>query len=1094
MVGNRHRAVSMAFNSNLSQAEKAKSQESISQLKSIYKDIRYDWPQLAQGEAVPLELAIAFLDDTSVGLAHRKEEFDSLCNTTGQALQSAVVENHEMFTNSIGLYHQLLGMIKASREDSAGIKAIIEGSTRDIKDRGSYLKEYDQSSAKYQEMLDVLDAMEYMRDLPSHVDKLVAEKKIHEIYDLIAEAYKTASTYNLWSLSSMSATKAYLELQSNNLYDVIVDELLSEIYLKQPQASEEFWDALILSSSPQLNSFKTLITRLTTLETFIYNSANLDIFEFAQTLTTSAQTFILDQLPQLHQQHSSNNGSRMDYSLLLDSTKSSSTRTYFYIYMLLATAYKLNKLPAVIEILQTSLQLELQMITALATEQTKTGHQGSLARIAKTQSLESHTHQDIVSGQSFSDAAVPVLQEFFGKVFLRYLAILMRHKVTHDVIKLLQKSYNGVSTKRELSAGDTSSQYDIQTVWAVMKKEISTLVLAYISDDSQSTHIANADLGTRSLQSVLVEKKIFILDEPTKNSDLPTSLRLVLDEIFPKVQAGGLEASLKKDVMPSIYITNEHSNSMVEVLTPKHVYNMRVIVEFFLLFMSGSYNLRIGLQDVDTENEGAFVKQIRQMFVTQLRQKVNTAFDDAMANKNVTESGQAPLKHSGYFNKAVIDISDLSMSQTVPSSLKLANQKQVYANAVNFRHLFGNLCHTMSTSYTYRPDTTNLALQLLDRFLMSYHNYFLELLSTGGNHGVSEMSLGLQRDHKPNLMLNRWMNEPAILELTRQILHQIHDAESLDITLRKETDVLLHPNSLGTLVFQLTKDDVLDDDWVHNLCLLVETLSWVLTWLPAMKRLSNYSQYDPHGPLQPKTLYLNTLRTESSFLENGRALSSSAAKAQIVHLTLSDEGVRKFDGIVGALQQIREKALTSLRYDIRLKVLHYMGQSFSSEFLLTTEPADSDMFISLLNKELFLIGTKVNTMLSKDEIKFVYAGLSVFVTKACLRGSGIIKIINRNGIKKIILNIFTLQQMLRSLLAKSETVDLGEATRYFEMFATGEHAIFGKFQEERHVYLRADALNLLRLIYSEKLASSNTTSLPKSRYNELTSKVLAMYG
>lgn len=52
--------------------------ESLYSLKEVYNTIKYDWPQMLREDANPIEMAVALLDDTSVGLAHRLQEFNML--------------------------------------------------------------------------------------------------------------------------------------------------------------------------------------------------------------------------------------------------------------------------------------------------------------------------------------------------------------------------------------------------------------------------------------------------------------------------------------------------------------------------------------------------------------------------------------------------------------------------------------------------------------------------------------------------------------------------------------------------------------------------------------------------------------------------------------------------------------------------------------------------------------------------------------------------------------------------------------------------------------------------------------------------------
>lgn len=66
---------------SIPQSESAKD-ESVTVLKEIYSTIRYDWPRILEDNANPIELAISLLDDSSVGLAHRLDEFKRLKKLT----------------------------------------------------------------------------------------------------------------------------------------------------------------------------------------------------------------------------------------------------------------------------------------------------------------------------------------------------------------------------------------------------------------------------------------------------------------------------------------------------------------------------------------------------------------------------------------------------------------------------------------------------------------------------------------------------------------------------------------------------------------------------------------------------------------------------------------------------------------------------------------------------------------------------------------------------------------------------------------------------------------------------------------------------
>ncbi|GEQ72093.1 hypothetical protein JCM33374_g5779 [Metschnikowia sp. JCM 33374] len=1091
MVGNRHRAISMAFAANLSDDDKKKSIKSLTDLKSAYKDIRYDWPQLVQGEVTPIELAISFLDDTSVGLAHRKSEFDELCQVTGEILKAAVVENHETFNNSIGSYHQLISIAKDSQQDSKAIKDLIETSTRDMRDRSTFLKDLDQSSTKYAEMIEILDAMEYLRDIPSQIEQLISEKKIHEVYDVIAHGYKTASSYNLWSLSSMNATQNYLEVQSNNLYDMIVDELQNEIYLKSTSSTKESWSSMIHSNSPQITSFMTLISNSTTLESFIYNSANLDISEISASLTESTQKFLESQLPSLHLHFSKSNNPKTNYSLLLEANSNPSTASYFYIYMLLSTASKLNKLQSVTEVLLNSLQSELQLMINQITEECKSSNIHKLARLEKARALEHNTSQDTISGQSLYDSSVNILQEYFGSFFLKCLIVLSKHKITCEIVKKI-RSIDEISSYMKRGSVVEAAQrvYDFNTVWKIMSKEINSLITSYIQEDMKESSSVTSDIVPSQIHSVLTKKQLFKLEDAAGSNSNQSSqeLKTVLDEMFPGFSVSSRKTHLKQRANNSPYITTERFNTMIDVLVPKNVFNMRIISEFFLIFVAGANSLFVDFEknvSLLTPPFQFFHDVMQKSFLVRIREQLNHVFDGCMSSDSGVELRKTKNKRVLRFNQSTINLSEHDLSFNSSQMSKISKAPQVYSNAVQFEKILSNACFTLNTSFNYRKDISDLILDMLKDFSSFYNDYYKELLATGSSHDITEINLGIHEERKQRVSkLNKWLGAVILTNLTEMLMREQDNYEETSSLISKECDLMFYESEAGPRALEVSKDDIMDDESFHHICILLKTASWILTWLPSMRKVSNFNSMNGGHDTD-----LNKLRQDYTILENGRAPSSKSVKPYHVYLTLNSHAVPVFDEVIKTFENIRDNALIALRYDLRLKTMHHISQSFGDNFVLATEPADSDPFISSFNREVYFIGTKVGEILNTQERNFIFMGLPSHISRAFLKGSELVPIINRNGIKRIILNIFTTQQMLRSVMNKEDKVDLSDSSRYYEMFTLSENNLLRKVSQENLPYSKMEILNLLRLIYSERLKSVNASSFNKSRYSEVIKKV-----
>ena len=109
-------------------------------------------------------------------------------------------------------------------------------------------------------------------------------------------------------------------------------------------------------------------------------------------------------------------------------------------------------------------------------------------------------------------------------------------------------------------------------------------------------------------------------------------------------------------------------------------------------------------------------------------------------------------------------------------------------------------------------------------------------------------------------------------------------------------------------------------------------------------------------------------------------------------------------------------------------------------------------------------------------------------------GTHLVSKINSNGIKRILLNIFTLQQMLRNMMKKSESVDFTKVSIFFELFTQSEQTLVNRFEKRDLGFTKNDMLELIRLVYSEKLGDGGGSAFNKSKYNELRKRADDIFG
>ncbi|CCE81687.1 Piso0_002350 [Millerozyma farinosa CBS 7064] len=1097
---NRKRGVSMSFNGHRPEEEKQRMKESILEMKEVYNTIKYEWPECLNENANPIDMAISLLDDTSVGQAYKLPEFEALAKETQTALRNVVNEHYDIFNNTIGSYHQLLTSLDISQNECQDIKTILETSTRDIGNRADILVELSQTSARYSEMIEILDAMDALVAIPEKIDQLILDKKIHEVYDVIAQSYTTAEQYNLWSLSAMETTRSYLEMQSKNLFDMILDELQNEIYLKNVSIVANnknnrfpYLQSLAISDKPQMVSFKTLLTESKSLEQFVYNSANLDIFETAECFTEPVNIFIRDHLPRLHD-HLTKNSENMDYSIVLNSTSSASSESFHYMYMLLNTASRLNRLPQVLDILKSSHQQEIHNLINRVTEEVKLRNVQVLNKLSKFKNLDSTYTADIITGRTFNDYAVIVLEDLFGSIFIKSLTVLQKQKVVENIIdKIKERETSNVS-------------YDLKDSWESITKELKALMVNYTYDSSKAsqTVMSNNTNSEGNILDVFSKQEAFQFENVSSNNAAKTTedMKIILENMFPGFVISEENNNIKESNVKfgsfeqdSPYIKSETFNAMVEVLVPRNLFNMRIILEFFLVFVSGAQMLFGGIPDTRNSEKGFainfFNDYMTKVFLGNLRAKLNEAFGEFVSDKDVNsdkvaESGQI-VSTPFNFKLELTPLHQIDGEKTYQLANPSYSDIQVYQNALDFKRLFKNACAILNTSLTHREEYSKLCLNFLEKFADTYKNFYSSLLSTNTPQGYSDMSLNDNSRSHGSSVISTWLGIHSLTDISNKILQEPADSKILHSFIEKETEMLLITKSHNAELFSVTKDDFLDNDSLFHICNLLTTTSWILSWLPYMKKEASFAMKE-NG--QKDLNVIEDLKQSWCFLENGIASQASIDTNEDIYLALSPAQISYFDSIISTFEDIRNKTLIVLRYDLRCKALYFIGNSFKEgDWILSSEPGDADSFIGLYNKEVFSIESKLSSILEEHEKERIFLGLPNFFNKILIQGSNLIPKINSNGIKKVLLNTFSLQQMLKNIMPGPQHVDFSRASVYFELFTKPEYELIDSIKNNSQHFSRAELVNMVRLIYSERLADGSGSSLNKNKYNDLIKKV-----
>ncbi|ODV62717.1 exocyst subunit SEC8 ASCRUDRAFT_20420, partial [Ascoidea rubescens DSM 1968] len=988
--------------SQYSDLEKNKMQQSLANLQLVYNEVERDWSAATQEDSNPLELALPLLDTTSVGLASKYPLFTSLYAKIGLSLQNAVDEHFQAFNSSVGSYSTVLEYINDSQETVKAIKENLKQSTAEITDKKDYLNDLNLNSQKYANMIEILDVIEILKNIPEQLENYFVEKNFSKVENLLSYAEQQANSYNLWNIEALAGIKSYLESQRISLFDTIMEELYATIYLKSASYS---------SSSSSNNQFLLSTNNgFSTLEQYIHNIINIDISERSSNIHSNLEIFLKE-----WEKSSKLNHLSPSYSYKKDQQMD----PYNYIKSLLETLAKLDKLPKALETLTQRNPFELHKLVNHSAEEIRLKHPKNLKETASFNKLD---FNQVDFGLGIGDLGVIVLQDYFWNVFTKFLLVLQSHRVVYEI------------SKHILTSNSTASllNYDFIDIWKNMENESRSLIYSYITDDSvvfSNSHLKNPSHSAskqpfQNNLNLLTERKnnnttLFHLNDSKLNDSIiikeSEELKSVLQEIFP-----GFVMSNEKIQDKPLYLEDE-SYSLQETLVPSNVFNMRVILESFLVFIQGAKNtFPLELKNESNDPIEFFKEFMLKTFLPQL----DDSFEYINMNQNDLDND---IKFNGISNS------------------------KIFKSADDFYHLFTRICRILNTNLEYRNEYGQIILLILNKFLNKYQRLYDELITK------EEFTTD-----KKIKMTTQWMKFPQLSHISLQILKNDVDKSMI----AAEIDILLDkPN----LIFEnISKSQLLPKKSFNLLSQMLGSISWILMWLLKIRKVISKEEIEKKRNEKNNEDDLVELRNKWLILEGGDTRISE--KYEELYLTLEEgESAGLFDKIIEDFKILSRNTLLGLRYDMRLRTMYQLNLAFRNDYWTP----ESDMIevvkdIELLNEIIVDYNNKLINVLGCKDRDGILVGLPDFIDRLAILNGSIISKINLNGIKKLNLNIMAIQQVLRNILHKAEDVDFSYSIGYYSLFRKGQNNLIQEIKENKNLFNINENKVMIRLMYSEE--------------------------
>ncbi|QLG70305.1 hypothetical protein HG535_0A02430 [Zygotorulaspora mrakii] len=987
---------------SVSDAQQRARNTALNSLQDDLSHVESQWNRILTENSNPLELALAFLDDTSVGLGHRYEDFRQLKTRIGYDLKEAVNEHFQVLNTTVASYSIAVESITNAQDNIVQLKTQIADANKNITMEKGNLRVLNEKSKVQSEMVEILSAIEYLMQLPEKVEDHIRNSDYKDAQKLLARGFLSANTHNLWSLETLQILKQQLEMQEHVLFNTLIEEIHTIVYSKAGLKSSE---------GTMLEDIGQSWEGFTSLENYIYNVVNVDVSKQSRIMSNRLTKF-LDILKAP--------GYKETTSIPKDDD-------FGRIFFLLSILHDINQLPNALSILTDRAKEEFHNIIIKCTEEIRMNHPSMLK-------MALNLTEDSNFGISAKDALSVVIRKCFFRIFVKLLIAAQGHRIVFETVSTL------------LPSTDASKIYRFDLVWPKLLDEIETLISRYLKNSVLSNDVdvryGNTSISTSSKKK---HSPLFVLQNNIKDSsaavDHTNELKALLKDIFP-----GINISTNAE-LESIYVEEESFEQEESLIAPS-VFNMKVLLEPLLIFcQSASDLIPLEFSTRTQSSMNFFVDYMDQSFLPELKMTLSHLF----ASK---------------------------IEATNPYTLELTEEnKYICKPAADFKNLLYKLLYVMNTTHIFRKKICSLLLDFLDKF----HNYYLNLFKTlfGTNHSISGKKI-----------ITIWLEDKKIMEMENQILN-----EDFSVALKEARALISHCPDFFREENSLQKDDLLNIVTVDAVELFLSTSFWILEWLPSLKKLVTPS-------LEPNGVYdADHLKDTWSFFESSDLTNMDKMAAPKISMDVDSS--EKFDEIVVGFSSLKNRLLSAIRFDIRARCLYHIGSLFQNtrSWNADVDSAELDEHISSLLHDLKMLENKYRQQFPPPILDAVFTGIDKLNNLALLGGMHSIRVLNKNGIKKILKNVSVLQHTCRNILSDPSNVDMSDAMNLYSLCGSDESTFFKQIEAGNLFLCSKDDLKvILRLQFSEELqkqlkrssdSSKRVNSLPlnSKKYHDAVKKL-----
>jgi exocyst complex component 4 len=463
-------------------------------IQRVLEVVKSEWPVMCENDCVPVQMALQLLDTSSVGRAHEYRTFQQTHKFLQSSLKNMVEQYHQGFNSSIGTFHKIQGSLQASQKKVRALKESLAASKQALCTTDPELKKLYNTSQMYDDLLQSLNELEELRQVPDQLEGRISEKRFLTAVEVLQNALRKLRKPELDDIGALSDLRSYLGNQENALMDILVEELHEHLYLKSPYCQER-WSNL----AKHQGSFNETFGTSTTVPPF---HTILDAMDF-------------------------------EHAVQEDPAINPEGDTFYYVSLLIESLNKLGRLEAAVDQLKQRLPVELFQIVNETINEVDQKHPSSLRG-----GSSNGAHGIHIYGSRETQLRADVIYDLLWTLYGKFEAIAEGHRVFHEYIKAL--------IRREGAGNNSALLGSFKELWNLYQNEIRSLLHNYVTTDADVYQFNSPNLGNvvNGKASVAREHLFKFSETDAKSAEMVTEFD-ALDGIIRAAVPGLTENSRK---------------------------------------------------------------------------------------------------------------------------------------------------------------------------------------------------------------------------------------------------------------------------------------------------------------------------------------------------------------------------------------------------------------------------------------------------------------------------------------------------------------------------------------------------------------------